>query len=321
MPNAFINPDVVVRGILGALEREVTLPGLIHRDSGSGFTGAKNATVNIAIPATTSARRRGMGTGATRSRDSLAESQVAIQLTENLYKDVPITDEDLTLNITDFGSQVMAPITGAMVRGFEDIVADTMEGASYEVTVPWNGGDPHAVLVDAGRALTDANVPLSGRAVAVGSGLAANLKKSDQFRRYDSAGDSASLALREATIGQVAGFRVVESPGLAPWFAVAFHRTAFALATRAPVVPAGAGWATTLSANGFAMRALRQFDASADGWQDILGFDAFVGCTTVQDHGAFDGFGKWIPAAAPDLTGNTDRKFVRAVAIGSATSS
>lgn len=321
MPNSFIKPEVVVRGLLGALEREVTLPALVHREASSSFRGAKGDTVTLSVPAVTSARTRSMRSGATRNRDALAESKVALTLTENLYKDVPITDEELTLDIADFGAQVMAPITNAMVRGYEEILGDVIEGASYETTLPWNGNDPHGVLIDAGRALTDANVPMAGRACVVGTGLGAALKSSDQLRRADSAGESASLALREATIGMFAGFQVVESPALAPWFGVAFHRTAFALSSVAPVVPAGVPWGTTLNANGFAMRAIRAFDSSAAGWVDVLGFDSFVGAGVVHDHGSFDGFGKFIPSAAPDLSGNTDRKFVRAVALGSATSS
>src|SRR5690606_20662143 len=146
MAHDFIKAEKVLFAGLGALEREVVLPSLVMRNSFGDFKGAKNDTIIITVPAYTSARERGMRTGATRSRDNLNEGQVSVTLNTNLYKDVLITDEELTLDIRDFGEQVMQPITNAMVRGYEEEVADLMEGASYEHTVSWDANDPHSTL-------------------------------------------------------------------------------------------------------------------------------------------------------------------------------
>lgn len=316
MANSFIKPEVVLRAGIGALERDVVLTNLVWRDAFGDFKGAKNDTIFVRIPAVTSARSRELRSGATRSRDQLAEARIAVTLDTNLYKDVLISDEEMTLDIQEFGPQVMTPIVNAMVRGYEEEVADLMQGAAYEVEVDWDSNDPHATLVDAATALNLANVPASGRSVVLGANLAGQLVKSDQVRRFDSAGAAAAGALLDATVARLAGFsNIVVSNLLDPNVGFAFHRTAYVLAARAPVVPAGVAWGASLSANGFALRAIRQFDSSADGWVDVLGFDAYAGSDVVKDHGSFDDDGRWVPAVDPDNSGGSDLKFVRAVKI------
>jgi hypothetical protein len=310
--NEFIKPEKVVGAVLGALQREVVLPQLVWMDPGGDFRGAKNDTITLSIPATTSANSRAMRSGSTRNRDSLTEGKVSLVLDTNLYKDVEITDEELTLDIADFGRQVLQPITTAMVEAWEDELSSLMSSASYEVSITWDSADVHGTLIDAATALDLARVPRSGRAIALGANLAAEVLKDDLVRRYDGAGDSSAAALREATILNLAGFRIVTVPGLDPDSGYAFHRTAFACSSKVPVVPAGVGYGTSMSSNGFAMRVIRDFDSSASGWVDVLGFDAFVGSTVVQDHGDFNASGQWINAEEPE-SDDSDLKLVRAV--------
>ncbi|MFV0315451.1 MAG: hypothetical protein ACK5O2_00620 [Microthrixaceae bacterium] len=314
MANDFIKAEKVVATLLGALQRELVLGSVVWVDPAVDFTGAKGDAVTIRIPAVTSARSRGLRSGATRTRDSLNEGKVVVTLDNNLYKDIEITDAEMTLDIENFARQVLAPIALAMAEGYEDAIADLMGGATYANSVAWSAVDPHGVLVDAGVALDNARVPASSRVAVLGTNLAADVVKSDQARRYDSAGDSASAALRDATVDRFGGFRIVKSTAIDPDMGYAFHRTAYALTSKVPVKPDGVAWGTTMAHNGFAMRAIRQFDPSPDEWKDILGFDAFVGADVVQDHGTVTG-GVFTPAEDPDNDTNTDLVFVRAVEI------
>lgn len=317
-----IKAEKVIFAGLGALEREVVLPALVWRDAFGDFAGADGDTITVKVPSVTSARTRSIRSGGTRSRDSLKEGRTSITLDTNLYKDVPITDAEMTLDIREFGAQVMVPIVNGMARGFEDEIVDLMLDNDPEVELAFDPEDPHGSLVDAQMALNDANVPMSGRSVALGTQLAAALVKSDQLRRVDSAGSLAEGALRDASIsGPLAGFgNIVVCPALPPYVGFAFHRTAYVVSSRAPVVPAGVAWSGSFSSNGFAMRAIRQFDASADAWQDILGFDTYVGSNVITDAGTFDSYGKFQPAEVPEDNGS-DKLFVRAVKFGSELSS
>lgn len=316
MANEFIKPEVVVGAVLAALQREIVLPQLIWMDPAGDFKGAKNDTLTLSIPAVTSARKRTMRSGTTRTRDSLAEGKVAVVLDTNLYKDVEVSDEEMTLDIQDFGRQMLQPIVSAMVQGWEEEIADLMTGATYENSVTWDGNDPHGVLVDAGVFLDSAYAPASGRFCVLGTNLAADAVKSDQLRRADSAGTAAATALQDAQIPPVGGFsRVYKSAALPPDKGYAFHRTAYAGASKVPIVPQGVTWGTSMGSNGFSMRAIRDWDSSADGWVDILGFDAFVGTNVVEDHGEFGTDGKWVAATEPDNDAGTDLVFIRAVEI------
>lgn len=314
MANDFIKAERVVGALIGALRREIVLPSLVWVDPVGDFKGAKNDTVDIKIPAFTSARSRVLRSGSIRNRDALSEGKVSVTLDTNLYKDVTISDEEMTLDIDNFGAQVLNPIAIAMAEGWEEEIADLMEGATYQNSVDWSSSDPHGVLVDAGKALDNSRVPMSGRAVVLGTNLAADLVKSDQARRADSAGDAARGALLDATVERYGGFRIVKSAAIDPDMGYAFHRTAYAAASRVPVVPGGVAWGTSMSHEGFAMRAIRDFDSSADAWVDILGFDSFVGTNVVEDHGTVSN-GIFTPAADPDNANGTDLVFVRAVEI------
>jgi hypothetical protein len=66
-------------------------------------------------------------------------------------------------------------------------------------------------------------------------------------------------ALRDAVIGRVYGFTVVESNALTEDEAVAYHSSGFVFATKAPSQVNGADSAS-VSENGIAMRAVRDFD-------------------------------------------------------------
>lgn len=311
MANEFIKAEVVVNAALGILEREVVLPSLVWRDAVSDFKGAKNDTVSIRLPAYVNSRKRALRGGAARTRDNLHQRKVDVTLTSDLYNDIPVSDEELNLDIVDFGTGIINPVLAAIVRGYEDEVVTLMEGATYAVDMDFDVDDPHGSLVDAGTALNLASVPAAGRGFVCGANVAAAITKSDLIRNNNSAADVASAALKDAVVARVAGFTIVSAVALDPDEAFAFHKTAYALSSRAPSVPAGAPWGAVASAGGFAIRTVRVFDP--DAVEDRLIADAWVGTNTVKDHGTINANGKFVPSIDPDLDGGTDLVFVRAV--------
>lgn len=309
--NAFVKAEKVVRTSLGLLEREVVLPGLVWRDAGGDFRGAKNDTITIKLPAYSKARRRTLRSGTPRTKDNLQQRSVDVRLDVGLYNDIAITDEQLTLDVENYRPDVIQPVLAGLGRGLEDEVVTSMEGASYAVTVAFDVDSPYSSIVDCRTALNDARVPVSGRYLAVGSEIEARILKDEQFVHADKSGDQANSALREAIIGRIAGFQVVTVPGFHPQRAVAAHTTAFALAQRAPIVPDGAPWGASESWEGFAMRVVRVFDP--DEVEDRAVFDTWCGVTTVTDYGAFNQVtGQFEPAAEYDPDIDTP-VFVRAV--------
>jgi hypothetical protein len=308
-----IKAEKVVRTALGLLERELVLPRLVWRDAGGSFVGAKGDAITIRLPSYAVARKRGLRSGAARVVDDLHERSVTVELTDNIYKRVQISDEELTLDIEEFASQVLAPNLSAIVRQLEDEVVDEIAEAVYPAAhvLPLDADEPYNTIVDARNRLNKARVPMSMRTLAVGADVESVVLKSEQFVRADASGSTD--ALREAQIGRIAGMPVINVPSLAPAEAYAFHSTAYVLSTQAPVVPNGAPWGASLSWEDFALRVVQALDP--DEVVDNVHFDVFAGTNHVQDHGSFDDDGLWVPSVEPDLENGTDLQFVRAVKI------
>jgi hypothetical protein len=310
--NSFIKAEQVVSQMLGVLERETVLANLVWRDPIPSFRGAKNDTVSIRLPAYTTARTRVMRSNTALTIDELDETKVDVVLDTHVYKAIGVTDEEMTLDIVNFGQQITAPAMNAVVRKVDDALATEMSDATYAVTEDLAEDDPYLGVLAARIDLNNANVPASGRFLAVGSNVELALLGSDRLSKFESTGDSGNAALREATIGRIAGFTAVSVPGLDPDIAVAGHRTAFVLSLVAPEVPGGASWGQRQSHQGMSLRVLRDYDptpAAGGPPKDRLLTDTFMGTGVTQDRGEIDADGRFVPTE----DGSDDPILVRAV--------
>jgi hypothetical protein len=309
--NSFIKAEQVISQMLGVLERELVLANLVWRDPIPTFRGAKNDTVSIRLPAYTSARTRVMRSSTALTVDELDETKVDVTLDTHVYKAIGVTDEEMTLDIVDFGQQITAPAMNSVVRKVDDALATEMAGATYQVNETMTDEDPYLGILRARIALNNANVPAGGRFLAIGSNVELALLGSDRLTRFDSTGDSGNSALREATIGKIAGFTAVSAPGLDPDTAIAGHRTAFVLSLVAPIVPTGATWGETRTHNGMSLRVLRDYDPTPNSGPplDRLLTDTFMGTGVTQDRGTIDADGRFVPTE----TGSDSPILVRAV--------
>jgi P22 coat protein - gene protein 5 len=305
--NQFILPAKVVFAALGLLEREITLPALVWTDAFANWQGNRNDTITLRVPAYTTARTRTLRGGAAIVIDDFDETSVDVTLNTDIYKAIGVTDAEMSLDIADFGMQVLEPATHAVARGLEDVLANAMETATYEHNITVNPADPYPAFVEARRALNKSNVPMGQRFMAVGTNIEAKLLVSDRLSKYDGAGQIAETALAEATIGRIAGFQIVSHAALDPDTAIAGHKSAFALPMRAPVVPNGVAWGSSESWAGLSMRAIRDYDFANT--RDRLLVNMFAGCSAVMDKGTIDAHGRFVPSSS----GSDPAIFVRAV--------
>jgi hypothetical protein len=293
----FLKPTVIVSTALGLLRRELVLPTLVWRDAAGDFAGALNDTISIRLPSYAKARTRQLRSGDARTRDNLAEQKVDVTLTTDVYKDIKISDEELTLDIKNFGLQVLNPVMAGVAESLEDTLISTIEGAPYAKSIAYSYGVDNAwkdLVLPARELLNKARVPANGRVLAVGSGVETELLGTDLFVKANESGGTS--ALEDAVIGRKAGFTVVSVPGLAPDEAYAFHQTAYVMSNRAPVVPAGAPFGASMDYNGFAMRIVRILESSSI--EDILAADSWVGSNVTADPGYFDSNGRFVPTDA-----------------------
>jgi hypothetical protein len=289
--STFLKASQIASAGIGILRRETVLPSLVWRNAVSDFRGAAGDTVSIRLPAFSKARTRALRSGTTRVRDNLAEQKVDITLDTDIYKDVRISDEELTLDITSFGEQVLNPLMAGVAETLEDAVITKMSTASYAKTIAfsYSGNAWTDLIVPARELLNKARVPQTGRVLAVGSGVETELLSTDLFVKANESGSTS--ALQDAIIGRKAGFNIVSVPGLAPNEAYAFHATAFPLSNMAPIVPDGAPFGYSTSFDGAAIRVVRVLDP--DLIQDVLALDSWVGVGVVKDPGYFDSNGRF----------------------------
>ena len=310
MANSFINAEKVTQTSLRLLEREIVLPRLVWREAKlqENIRQSKGDTVTVRLPAYVNAQTRALRSGAPRAKGELHERAVAVKLTADVYSDIPITDEQLSLDIKNFGQEVLAPVNASIGRGVEDHLAATVVGANYHTEIEVSEDDALKGIAQARKVLNQANIPAGGRTLLVGADWDMALVTCDKLVRYDQSNTTSTL--RDAAIGRLYGFQVVVSNLLPPGTAIAFHSTAFAFVTMAPLVPAGAPWGAFGSYGGIAMRNVRVFDP--DEVEDRFIADAWVGSKAVTDQGEFNSNGQFEPADVPEDDGS-DGLFVRAV--------
>lgn len=277
-----MKPELVAEIGIKQLQREIVLPGLVWTNPLTNFGGSKNDTITVRIKAITTANRRDLRS-ADRSvvASDLVEHSIAVTLDKHIYAALKFTDEQRTLDIVDYTDQVIKPQVSAVAYELEDYIAELIEGAPYEETLLIDPADTVPAFISADQRLGENFVPQNDRVLVVGSSVAAALAKDHQFRHADWSGDSANTALRDAHVGRLAGMDVIKSLAIAPDKAYVWHRSAFILATRAPVVPEGARAGASYAVGGTALRWLADYDYSQLGDRTLL--DVFAGRQHVID--------------------------------------
>ena len=288
MPNSFLKSDIIGPMALERLRRQLILPRLVQRMGINEFRGRRNDTVNVRVPTIATARDY---TFRTRSGpivlDELEEQSIPVVLDQHVYHGYRLTDEELTLDVLNFGTQVLEPQVIAVAERLEAIIATAMVGADYAhpgvdyvEDADSAGANFHKAAVDARKVLNDAHVPQTGRVIILGSSVEAAALKEEGFRRADQAGSTE--ALRNAIIGNVAGFTVVGNVQSVPEdFALAFHSSAFVFGNVAPVVPDGVPQGQSVTESGLAMRWIRDYDPTILSDRSVV--SAFAGATSVED--------------------------------------
>lgn len=289
MANILLKGSTIAAQALGLLERELVLPRLVTRYGAADFSGQKDDKVTVRVPAVLTAREYEFRT---RNNpivlDELEERSVTVALNKHPYSAVAITDEELTLDIADFGAQVTQPQTRAVAEKLEGYVATAITTAPYRADMIVSGasgtggisdGEAYKMATRARAALNKKNVPLGNRRLLLGADVEELFLSDKRFSEVDKAGTDD--ALREALLGRIAGFDVYLSNAIPAGDAYAFHATAIAFANVAPAVPAGASAGASMALDGLAMRWLRDYDPNFLRDRSVL--SAFAGASATLD--------------------------------------
>lgn len=276
---AFVTSPQISNLAVELLARSVVLAGTVSSVDPSEFSGDNGDEVIIRVPQTGTHHTQTPGTPIT--FDAIVETPVTLSVA-HIYNATQITDQALSLEIADFGRQVTAIQVEAVTHGVEATVAAAMNAIAADSTTGTSAAVDADVLA-AHTALTQNNVPMSGRYLAVDPLYAQALLASDLLKRADQSGSTG--ALRDATIGTYRGFTVVVSNDLSAGTAgagraVAYHRSGFAMTVKRPLDPRGAGSSSTASSQGLTLRHIFQYEGNQLRDQSVV--SVFTGAVLVD---------------------------------------
>lgn len=299
MANTFITPTVVAARGIATLYNSLTMAALVSQDFNAEFNGKVGDTITIRKPATFTAATFNTTTRTTTWQDATEDS---VNVTLDTIKHVPfhVTDEQMTLEISDFQTQLLTPAMEALAQSLDaslaEKVIDVAEGAGGGGTVnmsddPASTDTSHYVFRKAREKLNRNKLPLMDR-YAVLSPEAETVALGDSvFLEADKSGSTD--ALRNAIIGRAFGFETYGSNvyGLGGGDAgvadgAAFHKSAIILAIRPLNKPRGVAAENSAVQNykGLSLRVIYSYDEEAK--QDQVVVDMLYGMATAYAEGA-----------------------------------
>lgn len=196
MGNKFLTPQIVANEALMALENNLVMAGLVHRDYSKEFVKVGD-TVTIRKPAKFVAKNF---TGEISVQDA-TEGSVPVKLDRFRDVSVNVTSKELSLDIRSFSEQIVTPAMQAIAQAIDsDILAVGIEKAGKTVTgtaKPTNLED----LANLGKAFDLNSVPIPNRRLVMNPTHKYRYAVTDNLSKVSFAGDSKSL--REAEIGRI----------------------------------------------------------------------------------------------------------------------
>lgn len=275
---AFLTAQQISSLAIELLSRRIVLPATVERVPGSEFSGPNGATVTISVPVPRTANIQATP-GATITKTAISETSAEVSVVQ-LYDATNVTDHDMTLNIRDFGRQVLRPQADAVARGLEDQLAAEMNAVAVEDTfaATATAEDTKARILEAREMLTADDVPPDDRWFAVSPQIATRILSVPEFTRVNESGSAD--ALRRGIIGQLYGFMFVESNALTAGTALAYHKSSFGFATFPPVDAGAAVQSATVTEQGMSLRTLKQWNPATLSYEHVV--TAFAGAGLVS---------------------------------------
>ncbi|MFI2748366.1 P22 phage major capsid protein family protein [Kitasatospora sp. NPDC018623] len=291
----------MVTQALANLKDSVVLAGMFDRRAASEFVNATGQVISIRRPArlkgaeeAIDAKRKFNDASTWIQSENLNEGLLEVRLDTHAYSAVDLSDAELSLDLLSFGEQVMVPQIDSITERLENKVASAMNefpevatAAKIPVDLSKAASDEAAgqmirkALARLRVQLNKENIPTEGRTAVLGSEAAFYLLNSSSILNASEHADGGA-ALKEATIGRVHGFKIVESTNgvLNPMGIYAFHRSAVQLVSGAPSVPESAKGGRQ-SADGFALRWIKDYNSGAAMERSFL--SSYWGATLVTD--------------------------------------
>jgi hypothetical protein len=294
MANTYITPSLIAKTALATLYHSMVLANLVWRDFDADFTGKQGDTVTIRKPATFTAEEFSRAAGIT--LQDITESSTTVVLNKIANVSVAVTDEEMTLDIESFETQVLNGMVVAIAEKIDgdlaELLVDTAEGAGGGGTATATGSTaPSAAYRTALSKLGRAKLPLTDRYAVLSPEAHAHVLGDDKLIKVNESGSP--NALRRAVIGDLLAFVNYVSGvfGSGPndkgqADGVAFHKQAVTLAVRPLQTPKGVAAEQVARENhdGLSLRVVYAYNNTKK--QDEVSVDVLYGTKALRPEGA-----------------------------------
>lgn len=293
MANTFITPTVISRVGLATLYNTMVLANLVWRDFDADFSGKQGDTVTVRKPAVFDAEEFDRSQGIT--LQDASEDSVDIKLDTIANVSFPVTDEQMTLEISNFQAQLLTPAMEAIAQKMDGDLADELVAAAVAAGQLAAASEEVAnSAFRAARAILSRNrLPTLDRYAVLSPEAISAALGDDLLISAQRAGTTD--ALREANIGRLLGFDTYESQVLGEGpgdkgaaDGVAFHRSAVTMAVRPLDAPKGLSPSQVDVSNykGVSLRTVYAYNNTYK--QDEVSVDVLYGIETTRENAAVE---------------------------------
>lgn len=295
MANTFITPKIIASTGIATLYNTIVLAGLVWRDFDGDFTGKQGDTITVRKPAILEALDFDQVARTTTYQDATEDS---VDVTLDHLSHVPfyVTDEQTTLEISDYEMQLLNPAMEALAQKVDGELAEGLvEAAQGEGQLASKASEEKASSsFRAARAIEGRRkLPQTERYSVVSPEAASDVLGDPLIIEAQRAGTTE--ALRNAVMGRLLGFQTYESQvfgdgagvkGVAD--GVAFHKTAITLATRPLSTPRGVAEENiaTRDYKGLSLRVIYSYDHDAK--MDKVTVDMLYGIAETRPEGSVE---------------------------------
>jgi len=201
MSNDFLEYKKVAAEAMLRLQNNLVMANLVHTNYSAEYASF-GEEIQIKKPATFDARTF---TSAIDPED-VEEKHVSVKLDKIFDVSVELTAKEMTLNIDDFGEQVVEGAVQALAQKIDSELTQLYADVPYVAGGGTPGNVPNAVkdVTYARKVLNDNKAPMMDRRAVWGPEAEAELLALDAFSGADKT--ASTQALREASLGRLFGF-------------------------------------------------------------------------------------------------------------------
>jgi hypothetical protein len=198
MPSTFLTCDEIAREALARLNNNLVMANLVNKNYSNEFS-SKGDTVQIKKPATFTATEF----SSTVTPETIVETKVDVKLDKIADVTVEVTSKEMTLNIADFGSQVIEGAVQALAQKIDEDLLKLYIDIPYFTGLYSDTPDSLTDIAACLKALNTNKAPLAPRSLVINPAAQASLIVLDGIVQVDASGSSD--ALRNASMGRIFG--------------------------------------------------------------------------------------------------------------------